>query len=41
MYWTGMNPYTLEKVKVVYDFIGKKRMRDQMLELVKEKEDYN
>ncbi len=35
MYWTGMNPYTLEKVKVVYDFRTKKRLRDMMLGLVK------
>ena len=37
MYWTGMNPYTLEKVKVVYDFKTKKRLRDMILDLTQEK----
>ncbi len=37
MYWTGMNPYTLQSVKVVYDFIRKKKMRDMVLKVVGEK----
>ncbi|MFH0701196.1 MAG: YgiQ family radical SAM protein [Candidatus Woesearchaeota archaeon] len=41
MYWTGMNPHTFEKVKVIYDFVGKKRLRDIMLKEIKNKEDYN
>lgn len=42
MYWTSMNPYTGEKVKVIYDFVGKKRLRDMMLrEIQNKEEDYN
>lgn len=37
MYWTGMNPYTLQSVKVVYDFVTKKKMRDMVLKVVGEK----
>ncbi|PKK85682.1 MAG: YgiQ family radical SAM protein [Thermoplasmata archaeon HGW-Thermoplasmata-1] len=34
MYWTGMNPVTLEKVDVVHDYNTKKRMKRTMLELI-------
>ncbi|MBI4980963.1 DUF3362 domain-containing protein [Candidatus Woesearchaeota archaeon] len=37
MYWAGMNPYTLQPVKVVYDFVTKKKMRDMVLKVVGEK----
>ncbi|HLD72073.1 MAG TPA: YgiQ family radical SAM protein [Candidatus Nanoarchaeia archaeon] len=37
MYWTGLNPSTLEKVKVIYDFKTKKRLRDMILDLTQEK----
>ena len=39
MYWTGMNPFNLEKVDVVYDFISKKKMRDIILRAVREQKD--
>lgn len=34
MYWTGMNPFNMEKVKVVYDYGTKKKMKRMMLEAV-------
>ena len=37
MYWTGMNPYSLQSVKVVYDFVGKKKMRDMVLKVIEGK----
>lgn len=37
MYWTGLNPYTLEKVNVVRDYSAKKQLKRALLELVKEK----
>lgn len=36
MYWTGLNPFTLEKVKVVYDYHTKKKMKRILLESIKE-----
>ncbi len=35
MYWTGMNPFTLEKVGVVRDFRTKKRMKRMLLGIAK------
>ena len=35
MYWTGMHPETKEKVKVVYDYGTKKKMKRMMLEVLK------
>lgn len=37
MYWTGLNPSTLEKVKVVYDYGTKKRLKKMLLDIVQEK----
>jgi len=31
MYWTGLNPFILEKVKVVYDYNTKKKMKRMLL----------
>ena len=36
MYWTGINPFTHEKIKVVYDFHTKKRMKRILLQAIKE-----
>jgi hypothetical protein len=36
MYWTGLNPFTLEKVKVVHDYNTKKKMKRMLLESIKE-----
>ncbi len=35
MYWTGMNPYTGEKIDVVYDYNTKKKLKRIMLEIQK------
>lgn len=34
MYWTGMDPYTLKPIKVVYDYTTKKKMKRMMLEAI-------
>ena len=31
MYWTGMDPFTMEKVDVVYDYNTKKKMKTMMM----------
>jgi uncharacterized radical SAM protein YgiQ len=36
MYWTGLNPYTLKKVNVVYDYRTKKKMKRALLAAIKE-----
>ncbi len=36
MYWTGLNPRTLEKVKVVHDYRTKKRMKRMLLRSIRE-----
>jgi uncharacterized radical SAM protein YgiQ len=36
MYWTGLNPFTLEKVKVVHDYHTKKKIKRILLESIKE-----
>jgi hypothetical protein len=33
MYWTGLNPITGQKIKVVYDYHTKKRLKRVMLNL--------
>ncbi len=35
MYWTGMDPFTMEKVKVIYDYGTKKKMKRMMLDAVR------
>ncbi len=35
MYWTGINPYNMEKVKVIYDYNTKKKMKTMMMRAVK------
>lgn len=37
MYWTGLNPFTLEKIHVVYDYNTKKRMKKIILNLVEKR----
>ena len=34
MYWTGFNPYTMNPVKVVYDYHMKKQMKRRMLKAI-------
>ncbi len=34
MYWTGLDPYTLKPVKVVYDYNTKKKMKRMLLDLI-------
>ncbi|MEW6592911.1 MAG: YgiQ family radical SAM protein [Candidatus Hadarchaeota archaeon] len=36
MYWTGLNPFTLGKVKVVHDYSTKKKMKRMLLDAVEE-----
>ncbi|MEW6222416.1 MAG: YgiQ family radical SAM protein [Candidatus Hadarchaeota archaeon] len=36
MYWTGLNPFTLGKVKVVHDYHTKKKMKRLLLDSIKE-----
>lgn len=35
MYWTGLNPFTLEKIKVIHDYKTKKKLKRIMLECIK------
>ncbi len=35
MYWTGMNPFTMEKVKVIYDYHTKKKLKTIMMKAIK------
>lgn len=35
MYWTGLDPFTLEKIKVVYDYRTKKRLKRVLLNYLK------
>ena len=37
MYWTGLDPRTMEPIKVVYDYHTKKRMKESMLKVLEEK----
>jgi uncharacterized radical SAM protein YgiQ len=39
MYWTGLNPFTLEPIKVVYDFHTKKELKRIMLGGIEESHD--
>ena len=34
MYYTGMNPFTMQPIKVVYDYHTKKKMKTLMMKLV-------
>ena len=34
MYWTGMNPFTLKPIKVVYDYHTKKKMKRMMIKTI-------
>ena len=34
MYWTGMDPFTMEKVKVIYDYHTKKKLKTIMMKAV-------
>lgn len=38
MYWTGLDPRTMEPVKVVYDYRTKKRMKEKMLDILDDSE---
>lgn len=40
MYHTGMNPFTMQPVKIVYDYHTKKKMKTMMLKLISDKKDY-
>ncbi|MBU4501781.1 MAG: YgiQ family radical SAM protein [Nanoarchaeota archaeon] len=37
MYWTGLNPFNLKKIKVIYDYNTKKKMKRIILNLLKPK----
>ncbi len=34
MYWTGLNPFTMEKIDVVYDYNTKKQMKRLILDVI-------
>jgi radical SAM superfamily enzyme YgiQ (UPF0313 family) len=38
MYWTGMNPFTKQKIKVIYDFVTKKKLKKLFWEKTLRKE---
>lgn len=40
MYYTGMNPFTMKPVKIVYDYKTKKKMKTMMMRLVGNRRDY-
>ncbi|MDD5253655.1 MAG: YgiQ family radical SAM protein [Candidatus Nanoarchaeia archaeon] len=40
MYYTGMNPFTMQPIKIVYDYHTKKKMKTMMLKLVGGRKDY-
>ncbi|PIN87218.1 YgiQ family radical SAM protein [Candidatus Woesearchaeota archaeon CG10_big_fil_rev_8_21_14_0_10_44_13] len=37
MYWTGMNPYTMERVKIIYDYNTKKKLKRALLGHIEKK----
>jgi len=39
MYWTGMNPFTMEKIKVIYDYKTKKKLKTLVMRGLVEKHD--
>ena len=39
MYWTGMNPFTMEEIKVIYDYHTKKEMKTVILKYLKQRSD--
>jgi radical SAM superfamily enzyme YgiQ (UPF0313 family) len=34
MYWTGLNPKTLEKIEIIYDYNTKKKLKRILLESI-------
>ncbi len=34
MYWTGLDPRTMEPIKVIYDYHTKKKIKEMMLEII-------
>ncbi|HDH28880.1 MAG TPA: YgiQ family radical SAM protein [Euryarchaeota archaeon] len=41
MYWTGLNPYTLKPVKVVYDYHMKKQLKRRMLKAIEKSKQHH
>lgn len=39
MYWTGLNPFTLKSIKVIYDYNTKKQMKREFLRAIGESRD--
>jgi len=37
MYWTGLNPWTLEPIDIIYDYNTRKRMKTIMMKAIKHK----
>jgi len=35
MYWTGLNPWTLEPIEVVHDYNTKKKLKTMMMKAIK------
>jgi hypothetical protein len=35
MYWTGLNPWTLEPINIVYDYNTKKKLKTMMMKAIK------
>lgn len=40
MYYTGLNPYTMQPIEIIRDYHTKKKMKNQMLDLIEEKKSY-
>lgn len=40
MYWTGLNPWTLEKIDVVKDYKTKKKMKRMILSRIRDRQQY-
>jgi len=38
MYYTGIDPFTMQSVKIVYDYHTKKKMKTMILRLIKPKD---
>ena len=36
MYWTGLNPWTLEPIEVIYDYNTKKKLKTRMLDAIRQ-----
>ena len=41
MYWTGLNPYTMKPVKVVYDYHMKKQLKRRMLKAIEKSKQHH